>query len=202
VNGVAHIHLKNSKRPAIVDVDMLDVLAGWRFFVNWVDRKRGIGWVRGYKNGKSAYIHRLLMDVPEGFVVDHVDGDTLNNRLENLRVVTPQENAQNKRYTRHHFKSGLVHDGDGRLRVIAVKFGVKLERSFLDYQMALAARKEVTKAQSVDAVLVVAKQGGWFVECPNCGVESGVTRCRKCGKLCCEACVVFGVCDTCEQEDY
>ena len=31
-------------------------------------------------------------------VVDHIDGDTLNNRLTNLRVVTQEINLTNKKY--------------------------------------------------------------------------------------------------------
>lgn len=53
--------------------------------------------------GKKLYVHRLVLEaftsVEEGIgkLVDHIDRNPLNNRLENLRWVTPQENARNRK---------------------------------------------------------------------------------------------------------
>jgi len=33
--------------------------------------------------------------IPKGMMLDHIDGNTLNNDLSNLRVVTPRENSRN-----------------------------------------------------------------------------------------------------------
>lgn len=48
-------------------------------------------------DGKSISMHRLIMNPPEGMVVDHVDGERLNNRRANLRICTPEENRHNTR---------------------------------------------------------------------------------------------------------
>ena len=36
--------------------------------------------------------------IPEGYVVDHLNGVTTDNRAENLEAITPQENARRSRY--------------------------------------------------------------------------------------------------------
>lgn len=43
----------------------------------------------------SPYLHRFLMNAPRGLVVDHKNGDPLDNRKANLRLVTRRENARN-----------------------------------------------------------------------------------------------------------
>ena len=47
--------------------------------------------------GRLQYIHRLVYqnfvgDIPEGKEIDHIDGDTTNNSVENLQLLTPRQN--------------------------------------------------------------------------------------------------------------
>ena len=42
-------------------------------------------------------MHRQIMDFPKGLVVDHRNCDSLDNRRDNLRVVTQAINMRNRR---------------------------------------------------------------------------------------------------------
>lgn len=46
---------------------------------------------------RVIYLHRHLMNAIKGQVVDHINGNPLDNRKENLRIVTQQINTRNKR---------------------------------------------------------------------------------------------------------
>ncbi|UFM70401.1 HNH endonuclease [Leclercia adecarboxylata] len=52
--------------------------------------------------GKRIYVHRIVWEihygeVPKGMVIDHINGNPDDNRIENLRCVTQQLNMLNKR---------------------------------------------------------------------------------------------------------
>lgn len=48
-------------------------------------------------NGRNISLHRFLLNPNDDRVVDHINGDTLDNRRSNLRICTQQENSMNKK---------------------------------------------------------------------------------------------------------
>lgn len=55
---------------------------------------------RAYSYQLKKYLHRFLLDAPEGLTVDHIDGDPLNNKKANLRLATQQQNCSNSQKPR------------------------------------------------------------------------------------------------------
>ncbi len=45
-------------------------------------------------NGK-IYLHRYIMNCPDGFCIDHINGNSLDNRKSNLRICSFRENSRN-----------------------------------------------------------------------------------------------------------
>jgi|7_EtaG_2_1085326.scaffolds.fasta_scaffold00638_21 hypothetical protein len=69
-------------------------------------------------------MHRVIMDPPKGMDIDHKNGDTLDNRKENLRICTRSQNCQNKKLRRD--------SASGYKGVYKVKSG-NLKKSFNAY---------------------------------------------------------------------
>ena len=67
-----------------------------------------------YNNGKTIYMHRMIMglvDAPRGIYVDHINGNGLHNNRANLRI---SDNQNNQRNQRKHAKAHSRHKGVSR----------------------------------------------------------------------------------------
>lgn len=65
-------------------------------------------------DGKRQYVHRVIMAPGAGMVVDHRNGDGLDNRRRNLRVVSQSQNLQAQRACRSGRRFVGVYPHKGR----------------------------------------------------------------------------------------
>lgn len=82
--------------------------------------------VQKKKTRVPIWMHRLIMDCPKNLVIDHINGDTLDNRKSNLRIVTSQENSTNlssKGKGKSGYTNIYLEDGRYRVRIHQTSFG-------------------------------------------------------------------------------
>lgn len=79
---------------AIVD----DSDFAWLNQFNWFSHRDKLKWyaVRKHDN-KQEPMHKTIMNTPTGMTVDHINGNSLDNRRSNLRLATQQEQCFNRK---------------------------------------------------------------------------------------------------------
>lgn len=72
------------------------LLEGKAWRVSAVKTKKYLRWST-HRNGRAVafLFHRLVAGAREGQYVDHINGNSLDNRRENLRIVSTRQNNQN-----------------------------------------------------------------------------------------------------------
>lgn len=92
-------------------------------------REKSIGETSGYASIRGQLLHRILMGDPQSLQVDHINGDPLDCRRSNLRLVTGAQNRGNTkaRAGTSRFK-GVHRDRRTRSWTAAINFGGRVRR--------------------------------------------------------------------------
>lgn len=89
--GVGHIKMSNTNNEMLCDAEFIEELL--KYYWNEIR-----GYARSSIGKKKVYAHRVVMGVGDFEVnkqVDHINGNTLDNRKQNLRIVTSRQNGLN-----------------------------------------------------------------------------------------------------------
>ena len=97
---------------------------------------------KGRKVGKLHYVHRLVWEnfrgeIPEGKEMDHIDGDTSNNSITNLQLITRRRNVNKGMEERfgpslRRYRDEIIKDYEQlkTYQKVADKWGVAQQRIY------------------------------------------------------------------------
>lgn len=98
-NGYIEVLNPNPKTDLIFTIDECDrhILGDYLWSVK-IDPGHETGYIMRSEKGRrgTVYLHREIMQAGEHDIVDHIDHNTQNNRRNNLRLCTLNENMWNK----------------------------------------------------------------------------------------------------------
>lgn len=84
-------------------------------------------YISRYLDGKITYLHREILQAHGSFVVDHINGNPLDNRRKNIRICSRQQNTWNSKLNRKNtsgYKGVSLHKPSGKW-VAKIKVNMK-----------------------------------------------------------------------------
>jgi hypothetical protein len=88
------INIKNN--IIIIDDEDYDKIKDYTWHINSYKNTKMI-YARSSAKDGGVYMHRIIMDIHNRIKIDHINGNGIDNRKENLRIATHQQNNFNKK---------------------------------------------------------------------------------------------------------
>lgn len=154
IRGTFLIPLTQGK-SAIVDADDWQWLSQWTWHIarcrHTFYAKRTFYPEARKRLHYTIRMHRVICNARDGDIVDHINGNGLDNRRSNLRLVSHAENCQNRPHLRSDNTSGatgIYERRPGIFRVHITRFGKRTWLgTFKTFESAVDAR---IKAETIN----------------------------------------------------
>lgn len=140
---------------ALVDKSDFEYLAQWKWRI--ARKRKGSNefyaarsdWNKGHQ--RNIWMHRVITKCPTGMVVDHINGDGLDNRRRNLRVCTNSQNQWNRRISKRNKtgEKGVSVDPKGSNKKWHASISVSGKSISLGY---FTTKTEAAKAYKLNVV--------------------------------------------------
>lgn len=147
----------------------------------WQSRYLRIDLISNKKENKyrlNCYIHKLVAEYfigkrPEGYVIDHIDGNYLNNRADNLHYVTQKENVNNpitKKRTSESIKKHYNNLTDEERKLLGEKIKLRMKNSGAYKKISLANKNRIVIHKGTEYKRVKPEELEYYL---NKGYENG-----------------------------
>ena len=86
-------------KVTLVDDEDFEYLNQWKWYANKIGKifyAYRSEWLKDKQVRKFILMHRLIMQVNTGLYIDHINHDGLDNRKQNLRIVSNRVNSWNR----------------------------------------------------------------------------------------------------------
>lgn len=113
----------NAGHEMLIDADTRGLMEGRGWTARATGKSGYIYVASQYRDGKAKrtiLLHRLIMGAGPGQVVDHINGNTLDNRRENLRLCSAKDNARNNKPRRVGAYKGVSKRGARWIATITI----------------------------------------------------------------------------------
>lgn len=121
---------------------------GYKMVAFSIDRKRYF-----------KFVHRLVYmafngPIPDGLVIDHIDNDKTNNRIENLQAISNEENLSKDSWRRrkHKLPTGVGKNREGA-------YTAHLYANNVDYYLGTYSTAKEAERAYLDAKIAYRKEG-------------------------------------------
>ena len=138
-------YTSNTNEPFYFDIEDYDKIKEYCWY------KNSKGYVTttvyfGEGKSKTVCLHRIIMDAPDGCLVDHIKHNKLDNRKSELRIVNNSQNGENAKLAKNNTSgvTGVVWHSRDKVWEAKIKVDYKyiyLGRS-KDFNEAVRLRKE------------------------------------------------------------
>ena len=115
----------------LIDIEDIEKIKNFYWNVRYDKRHpKCLPYVESHKKTagkqKRIHLHRLIMNCPDNMVIDHINGNNLDNRKNNLRIVSQHQNLLNKNKAKNIYYNK-------RDNLYTVQFRIKGKTKYLCY---------------------------------------------------------------------
>jgi len=134
------IQLANGLGVAIIDDCDFERISRYKWHIN--KARNYTAYARRKERGRAIPMQKEIMQPQEGFIVDHINRDGLDNRRSNLRIATASQNGANRRKKKNATSIYLgvsIERGRNRPRAQITKDGKTIKLGRFDTERDAAA---------------------------------------------------------------